>query len=171
MRQSRFTTIFFCPLRSLFRLSRSRDMCVCVISHMCVSYLSLPPHTCFTLLALLYYVTFAHVCGGRLKKNSKKEISSACSATRRMKTSRPGRLHTNTRCTTPSTSTGTCFFFPALRCSYLTRICCGLHVCAGVCVCARGTNHPISSLDRLEGGMHEGFVKIEDKSHLVLHLN
>jgi hypothetical protein len=25
-------------------------------------------------------------------------------------------------------------------------------------------------LDRLEGGMHEGFVKIEDKSHLVLHL-
>jgi hypothetical protein len=32
----------------------------------------------------------------------------ACSATRFMKTSRPGRLHTKTRCTVPSTSTGTC---------------------------------------------------------------
>jgi hypothetical protein len=136
-----------------------------------VSYLSLPPHTCFVLHALLCYVTCAHVCGFRQKKKCKCLLSNT---THEDVEARPFTHEYTVNC--PVNLHWHLFFLSCTQMlisyTYLLRSACVRRcVCVCVCVRARGTNHPISSLDRLEGGMHEGFVKIEDKSHLVLHLN
>ena len=157
-------------------------MCVCVISRVC----HLSP--CLRILALLYLLYFTmsrvrmSVVVDQKKKckclfsNTAHEDVEARPFTHEYTVNRPVNLHRHLfflSCTQMLIS----YTYLLRSACVRRRVCVRAQVCVCVCVCVcvrvcvRGTNHPISSLDRLEGGMHEGFVKIEDKSHLVLHLN